>query len=279
MPITKQIQKKHFSKSQYKSNSRALESALSSNSTTKLKKKIRDLERYLKNQKQNDKHNSTQLAENERILNALKIKLQNQNLNLKQKHLLKKYHMVKFFEKKKTIRVLKKSNQQLIDLKKINIDDNQINQIENQLLNSKVDLLYIINFPKDKKYIALYPNTSKDNNTEKVDEKTLKGIQKSNKFKDEFRAKMKSLILTNNHDFNFEDIINNKKSIKINHHIDSIKAQVIANVDEADKIVFKSNNQSSNYTKVPKINHADNNYITINKNKNNDNDEEDDFFE
>lgn len=66
--------------------------------TNKIKRRIRDLERLLKKKK--DILPSTVIIEKERNLQALRLELQNNELKNKIKANAKKYHMVRFFEKK-----------------------------------------------------------------------------------------------------------------------------------------------------------------------------------
>lgn len=114
----------------------------------KIKKRIRDLERLLSRKR--DSLPDTIIVEKERTLEALKFELENAKLKSKVKDNAKKYHMVRFFERKKALRKYKKALKAVEELK-----ENE--KSKDALLQSKIDLCYVVNFPKTEKYIALYP--------------------------------------------------------------------------------------------------------------------------
>ncbi|CCD23110.1 Efg1p NDAI_0B00760 [Naumovozyma dairenensis CBS 421] len=126
----------------------------------KIKKRIRDLERLLKKKK--DILPDTVIIEKERTLEALKLELENATLRQKIKHNAKKYHMVRFFERKKALRRYKKALNELTSAK--DKDEKKIKATE--LQERKIDLCYVVNFPKTEKYIALYPNTKNEDDSE-----------------------------------------------------------------------------------------------------------------
>ncbi|SMN22398.1 similar to Saccharomyces cerevisiae YGR271C-A EFG1 Essential protein required for maturation of 18S rRNA [Maudiozyma saulgeensis] len=119
--------------------------------TNKIKKRIRDIERLLVKKK--DILPDTVILEKERTLEALKLELNGAELNQKAKKYSSKYHMVRFFERKKA---LKKYNQ---CLRKIElIPDDEREAYNKRLLGRKIDVCYAVNFPKTQKYISLYPS-------------------------------------------------------------------------------------------------------------------------
>lgn len=125
----------------FRSNMEALNIA----GTNKIKKRIRDLERLLARKR--DTLPDTILIEKERSLDALRHELDQAHLKQKVKKNATKYHMVRFFERKKALRRYKQA------LKKNDEDD---------LLQRKIDLCYVVNFPKGEKYVALYPSNEGD---------------------------------------------------------------------------------------------------------------------
>lgn len=114
--------------------------------SNKIKKRIRDIERLLARKR--DSLPDTVIIEKERSLQALRHELDQAQLKQKVRKNAKKYHMVRFFERKKAMRKYK------------NALKNDANPEE--LYKRKVDLCYVVNFPKSEKYIALYPNQEND---------------------------------------------------------------------------------------------------------------------
>ncbi|SCU86669.1 LANO_0C08812g1_1 [Lachancea nothofagi CBS 11611] len=139
--------------------------------SNKIKKKIRDIERLL--QKKKDTLPDTVLIDKERALEALKLELKNAELRVTAQNNAKKYHMVRFFERKKALR---KYNQALKSGDK------------SETQERAVDLCYVVNFPKTEKYIALYPSEENDQGSEK--KKSKHGIEKT----DADRASYRELV-------------------------------------------------------------------------------------
>lgn len=121
-------------------NRQDLESFINTGSN-KIKRKIRDIERLLAKKK--DSLPDTILIEKERYLKTLHLELKHNELKQKAQKYSKKYHMIRFFEKKKAMKNYKKAIKQ-------NKEDTKKEQLE---------LLYAYNFPKCEKYVALYPST------------------------------------------------------------------------------------------------------------------------
>lgn len=121
----------------------------------KLKRRIRDLERLLKKKK--DVLPSNVIVEKERTLQALKLELENHEVKEQIKKNAKKYHMVRFFERKKALRKYKKA------LKTYNEEQSEENK--RILFDNEINLCYVVNFPKSEKYISLFP-TEQENAAE-----------------------------------------------------------------------------------------------------------------
>ncbi|GMM55109.1 Efg1 protein [Maudiozyma humilis] len=127
--------------------------------TNKIKKRIRDIERLLLKKK--DILPDTVLLEKERTLDALRLELENSEMNQKAKKYASKYHMVRFFERKKA---LKKYNQLLKKIETTKDDERE--DFNKRLHERKVDVCYVVNFPKTEKYVSLYPTTTETENKE-----------------------------------------------------------------------------------------------------------------
>ncbi|CEP64034.1 Efg1p LALA0_S10e00716g [Lachancea lanzarotensis] len=121
--------------------------------SNKIKKKIRDIERLL--QKKKDVLPDTVLIEKERSLEALRFELKNAELRVKVQNNAKKYHMVRFIERKKALRRYKQAVK---------------NNDKDEIRDKAVELCYVVNFPKTEKYIALYPTDDNEHGDE--DEET-----------------------------------------------------------------------------------------------------------
>lgn len=149
--------------------------------TNKIKKRIRDLERLLARKK--NTLPDTILIEKERSLDALRHELDQAHLKQKIKKNATKYHMVRFFERKKALRRYKQA------LKKNDTDE---------LLQRKIDLCYVVNFPKGEKYVAIYPN----NESESV---------KTNQRRESFRAIITKQLEDGTLPVSLEDILQGKR--------------------------------------------------------------------
>ncbi|XBW36886.1 hypothetical protein QEN19_002465 [Hanseniaspora menglaensis] len=133
----------------FRSNNRQdLESIINSGSN-KIKRKIRDIERLLAKKK--DTLPDTILIEKERYLKTLNLELRNNELKQKAQKYSKKYHMVRFFEKKKSLKNYKKA----------------VSEKKEDLQKEQLELLYAHNFPKCEKYVSLYPKETDASNEEK----------------------------------------------------------------------------------------------------------------
>ncbi|CAI4501355.1 BDH_1b_G0022690.mRNA.1.CDS.1 [Saccharomyces cerevisiae] len=163
--------------------------------TNKIKRRIRDLERLLKKKK--DILPSTVIIEKERNLQALRLELQNNELKNKIKANAKKYHMVRFFEKKKALR---KYNRLLKKIKESGADDKDLQQ---KLRATKIELCYVINFPKTEKYITLYPNDTPSTDP--------KGVELTNLRREQFLKLVAERMDANTLNVSFEEILKGKK--------------------------------------------------------------------
>ncbi|GMM39913.1 hypothetical protein FOG51_03945 [Hanseniaspora uvarum] len=121
-------------------NRQDLESIINSGSN-KIKRKIRDIERLLAKKK--DSLPDTILIEKERYLKTLNLELKHNELKQKAQKYSKKYHMIRFFEKKKSLKNYKKA----------------LKAGKEDIKKEQLELLYAYNFPKCEKYVSLYPSS------------------------------------------------------------------------------------------------------------------------
>ncbi|KAI3404129.1 EFG1 [Candida oxycetoniae] len=177
--------------------------ALSTGSSAKLKKKIRDIERALR---KHDKLPADKKIEYERALKALNVELQNAQLHQKEKANASKYHMVRFFEKKKAIRKLKQLRKTYEEVEKTQVRKD-IKKARKQLKHGEVDLMYVVLFPKSEKYISLYPSSNEEDMT---DPKVKAGVRKTEAQRIEFRKEIENLMALGKIPFTVDDIIQGK---------------------------------------------------------------------
>ncbi|KAJ7750118.1 hypothetical protein DFH07DRAFT_828242 [Mycena maculata] len=88
-------------------------------------------------------------VETERRLKALEADLEVAELGKKERALAVKYHKIKFFERQKVVRKLNQTK------KKIAAQDSE--ELQSALQELRVDLNYILHYPKTKKYVSLFP--------------------------------------------------------------------------------------------------------------------------
>lgn len=167
------------SKSYRSNNKQDLESVINSGSN-KIKRKIRDIERLLAKKKETLP--DTILIEKERYLKTLNLELKNNELKQKAQKYSKKYHMVRFFEKKKSLKNYKKS-----------VADKKAD-----LHKEELELIYAYNFPKCEKYVSLYPKKEMDDSD-------------SSKDRDFYKKELESHWKNNTLPLSIADILKGKK--------------------------------------------------------------------
>ena len=145
--------------------------ASTSLSRSQLRKKIRDITRLLnasagstfssKNPNKDHPNNrasklsATARAEHERALAAYTHELAAQQITSKRQALEKKYHKVRFFERRKATRQLERLNR----LHKAAASDPERTELEGKIQAAEIDLNYILHYPGLEKYISLYKRT------------------------------------------------------------------------------------------------------------------------
>lgn len=206
-----------------------------------IKKKIRDITRLLNK----DIPADVKIA-NERALKTLKLELEKVQDDQKMKKLSQRYHKVRFFEKKKAVRFYKKA------FKKVNELENKVSTIENDdekkkakkelkkerrvLEHCKVDLAYILNFPRDMKYISLYARAEIEENTPK---KAREGIKRTNAKREEIRKMISDGLRDGTLEVSIEDGIaeggaqGKQKTTRRSNNAENTQEQV----DDVEKVV------------------------------------------
>ena len=199
--------------------------------SAKIKKKIRDIERLIKN---NPNLPADKKIEYDRGLKALQVELKNSQVQNKAKIISKKYHMVRFFEKKKAIRKLKNLRKEFEEISKTEVRKD-IKKARKQLKHGEIDLAYVILFPKTEKYISLYPSP---NNEDQTDPNVIKGLKKTEERRREFRKSVEKLIDEDKLPFSIDDILQGK-SVRL----DSTKKQNAVITEEIDAPEARQNDQ------------------------------------
>lgn len=172
-------------------------------STVRVKKKIKSIENLLSK----ETLPADIRIEKERALKALHLDLKNSRFNLKTKERAKKYHMLRFFERKKALRKLKQATKAHNEAVETEVRKD-IKKARKVLKHAQVDVAYVYMFPKSEKYIALYPNEPSADALK--DENVRKGMQKTDEKRQLFRRKMEETIDSEKLPFTFEDALAGK---------------------------------------------------------------------
>ncbi|KAK6523274.1 18S rRNA maturation protein [Orbilia ellipsospora] len=149
-----------------------------------LRKKIRDLTRLLSTPSTTSSSSSstkgklpaTARIDTERALAAYKLELSSQQQSSKVTALQKRYHKVRFFERRKASRLLSRLHKQKLALStspsattskpgKEDGGDATEKELDDKIHQAEIDLNYIMHYPPLEKYISLYkPGTDKSTN-------------------------------------------------------------------------------------------------------------------
>ncbi|KAL0473498.1 hypothetical protein QR685DRAFT_437092 [Neurospora intermedia] len=131
---------------------------------SQIKKRVRAIERLLEHK--NEKLPANVRNDLERELQAHKQRIADESDRKLRSKMISKYHMVRFFERKKAMRLAKQLMKQLDETK----DEAEIARLKADLHIAEVDLDYALYHPHMETYISLYPKP-KDEAAEK-DEKS-----------------------------------------------------------------------------------------------------------
>ncbi|KAH7082223.1 hypothetical protein FB567DRAFT_562055 [Paraphoma chrysanthemicola] len=143
-------------------------------SVNALKSRIRDLKRLLAHVENVPKHKMSAGArqERERELEAceheLSEKLRGSREAEYRKKMIRKYHQVRFFDRQKGTRILKRLKKELSTTE----DQSKKTKIQQRIHNAEVDVNYAIYYPLMKPYSSLYPKSKskKNDDSEGADE-------------------------------------------------------------------------------------------------------------
>lgn len=185
---------------------------------SRIKKKIRDIERLLK------KENlaADVRVENERALKALKVELKNNEVEMKSRKTAKRYHMVRFFERKKAIRRLKNAKKALNQAME-NKDKEEEKRAKDMVYRNEIDLIYVILYPKSEKYISLYPASDAHESEDALhNEKLAAGLQVTDIKRQEFLKLSEKILQEGKVPFSIDEVLKGKSV-----HIDDQKQNVL----------------------------------------------------
>ncbi|KAF5365926.1 hypothetical protein D9758_006685 [Tetrapyrgos nigripes] len=88
----------------------------------------------------------------ERKLKSLEEDLAKAELSRKEKKIATRYHKIKFFERQKVVRKIKQLKKNISEA-----DKSDRKKLESELFEQRVNLNFILHYPKTKKYISLFP--------------------------------------------------------------------------------------------------------------------------
>lgn len=202
-----------------------------------IKKKIRDISRLLTK----DTLQADVRVANERALSTLKLELEKIQSEQKAKKVALRYHKVRFFEKKKAIRFYKKSKREVEELEtKLNEvtgeserkdTKKQYKKAKRVFEHCKIDLAYILNYPKDEKYISLYTKTVVEN----LPKKAIDGINRANQRKEALKKMFAEQLANNELPISLEEGLSGqvaKDSNNKNNGTSKKTTNTIQNVDD-----------------------------------------------
>ncbi|RLV93526.1 hypothetical protein JA1_002273 [Spathaspora sp. JA1] len=206
---------------------------------SKIKKKIRDIERLLG--KKNSNLPADKRIEYDRALKALHVELGNAQMQIKAKEIAKKYHMVRFFEKKKAIRKLKQLRKQFEEATKTEVRKD-IKKARKAVKQGEIDVAYVVMFPKTEKYISLYPNPKENDEVDSKSRNAILGAKRTQERRAQFRKEVEKLMEDGKLPFAIDDAIAGKtirldfapQSAQFTQEIDAPQA----NADEQEQDEF-----------------------------------------
>jgi len=121
-------------------------------SVNAIKKRIRDVTRRLE---RSENAPADKKLEDERALAAYQQELASAEAEKIRQKMIKKYHMVRFFERQKATRQLKKLRKRLLEAK----STEEVETLKSQMHIVEVDLNYTQYYPLSEAYVSLYPLT------------------------------------------------------------------------------------------------------------------------
>ncbi|PBK73905.1 hypothetical protein ARMSODRAFT_563744 [Armillaria solidipes] len=121
----------------------------------------------------------------ERRLKALEAELAEAEQIRKERALGMRYHGVKFFERQKVLRKVKQAKKKLSST-----PQNEKKALESLLFGARVDLNYILHYPKTKKYISLFPPEIRHPETQSNSTDSSETNAQRQQIKDQIRQQM-----------------------------------------------------------------------------------------
>eukprot|EP01038_Epipyxis_sp_PR26KG_P010506 gene10506-14118_t len=133
-------------------------------------KKIRDLERYLR--RKNVEPSSEESASVTAKIDSLKTDLALHKQGERDRRHAIKYHLVKFVERKKVVRMIRNCDGKLKELSEIDGSSSkkaakQLRMLQKERASLEDDLTYIMYYPNERKYMALFPSSDAEQTNEK----------------------------------------------------------------------------------------------------------------
>ncbi|KAG7449881.1 uncharacterized protein BT62DRAFT_1002193 [Guyanagaster necrorhizus] len=121
----------------------------------------------------------------ERRLKALEAELAEAEQSRKERALGMRYHGVKFFERQKVLRKVKQVKKKLSST-----PESEKKTLESSLFDARVDLNYILHYPKLKKYISLFPPEIRHPETQRNSTNSSETNTQRQQIKDQIRQQM-----------------------------------------------------------------------------------------
>ncbi|KAM6502600.1 DUF2361 domain containing protein [Amanita muscaria] len=118
----------------------------------------------------------------ERRLKSLESDLQRVELAKKERQFAVRYHKVKFFERQKVVRKINQTKKRM--------EASRSSEIKSALSELRVDLNYILHYPKTKKYISLFPPEARKGETRPTAEESANSNAQKEEIRSWIREKM-----------------------------------------------------------------------------------------
>jgi len=129
------------------------ESIQSTPGVQKLKASLRQAQRLLAK----DNLAADVRVETERRLKSLEADLTKAERARKERAFAVRYHKIKFFERQKVTRKIAQTKKRIAELGKGKKEKKLKPELEKALMDLRIDLNYILHYPKLKKYVSLFP--------------------------------------------------------------------------------------------------------------------------
>ncbi|KAF6761189.1 hypothetical protein DFP72DRAFT_880369 [Ephemerocybe angulata] len=125
-------------------------------------------------------------VETERRLKALEAELEQAEVATKERDFAVRYHKIKFFERQKVTRKLNQAKKALQSA-----EGSEKKKLEKELSRYRIDLNYILHYPKTKKYISLFPPEVRHTSSESSAPSPIPESDKTSQEREEIRTWVK----------------------------------------------------------------------------------------